>query len=226
MLSSLRPTVLIRAHMSKHELSQREFRDDGRALLSFADRVRVRCRKCQAAGVVLMRRDRERLAVTFRCGACGAGSSSAGGDWAGPRVIGGRRHCALCGYNWSVAPRPLAAGAPTPQHVKAWCPRCEKETRTPAVISPGVSSGEPTDPYLGLPLLLVTETRFGPLWCYNEEHFAFLRDYVSAGQRRRTSATHHHSMFVRLPAWMKLAKNRAEMLKGLARIEAMIAAAD
>jgi len=92
------------------------------------------------------------------------------------------------------------------------------------VISPGAGA-EPTDPYLGLPLLLVIETRFGPLWCYNEEHLAFLRDYVSATQRRRSPETHHHSMFVRLPAWMKLAKNRDEILKGLERLQAMAAAA-
>ncbi len=204
-----------------------EFRDDGRALLSFAERVRVRCRKCQAPGIVEMQRARARPAALFRCGACGAcgaAGSSAEQAWFGPQVIGGRRHCQFCGHNWSVASRHLAAGNQAPQHVKARCPQCDKETRTPAVLSAGATPAEPTDPYLGLPLLLVTKTRFGPLWCYNEEHLATLRDYVTATPRRRTSATTHHSMLVRLPAWMKLAKNRDEVLKGLSRIEAMATA--
>lgn len=201
-----------------------DFRDDGRALLSFADRVCVRCRKCQAAGIVERRRDGTQPAAIFRCGSCGAAGSSAENAWFGPQVVGGRRHCQFCGHNWSVAPRHFAAGAKPPQHVKTRCPQCDKEVRAPAVLSPGANPAEPTDPYLGLPLLLVTETRFGPLWCYNEEHLATLRDYVTATQRRRTSATTHHSMFVRLPAWMKLAKNRDEVLKGLVRVEAMATA--
>jgi hypothetical protein len=171
-----------------------------------------------------MQREADRSGAVFRCGTCGTAGSSADKDWFGPQVIGGRRRCSFCGHNWSVAPRHLAAGARVPQHVKARCPQCDKETRNVAVVSPGAAPGEPTDPYLGLPLLLVAETRFGPLWCYNEEHLSFLKDYVTASQRRRTTATHHHSMFVRLPVWIKLAKNRDEVLKGLARIEARMAA--
>jgi len=203
--------------------SKTDFRDDGRALLSFAERVRVRCRKCHAPGIVQRRQDGERVTAVFRCGSCGATGSSADRAWFGPQVIGGRRQCSFCGHAWSATPRHLTAGAKVPQHVKARCPQCDKETRTPTMVSPGATPGEPTDPYLGLPLLLVAETRFGALWCYNEEHLRFLRDYVSATQRRRTAATHHHSMFVRLPAWIKLAKNRDEVLKGLGRIEAMAA---
>jgi hypothetical protein len=201
---------------------KRDFRDDGRALLSFAERVRVRCRKCNTPGFVQRQQDGAHAAAVFRCGGCGATGSSAEKVWFGPQMIGGRRHCSFCGHNWSVAPRSLAAGTKAPLHVKGRCPQCDKEARTPAVISPSFG-GEPTDPYLGLPLLLVTETRFGPLWCYNEEHLGFLRDYVTATQRRRTTATHHHSMFVRLPAWMKLAKNRDEILKGLARLQTFAA---
>jgi hypothetical protein len=206
-------------------LPKLEFRDDGRALLSFAERVRVRCRKCQAPGIVLRQQTADKVAAIFRCGTCGTAGSSADKDWFGPRVIGGRRHCSLCGHTWSAPPRHLAAGATVPQQVKARCPQCDKETRTQAVVSPGAAPDEPTDPYLGLPLLLVAETRFGPLWCYNEEHLRCLKNYVAAGQRRRTNATTHHSMFVRLPVWIKLAKNRDEIVRTLDRLERISASA-
>jgi hypothetical protein len=201
-----------------------DFRDDGRALLSFADRVRVRCRRCGAPGVVLHQKAGDRAAVVFRCAACNAAGSSAERDWLGPTVVGGRRQCSFCGHAWSVAPRRLAAGARPPQHIKARCPQCARETRANASIAPGSAGSEPTDPYLGLPLLLVTQTRFGALWCYNEAHLAFLKNYVTARQRRRTAQTTHHSMFVRLPAWIKFAKNRAEILKALDRIAKLAAA--
>ncbi|MDY0873971.1 hypothetical protein [Dongia rigui] len=221
--ATTRPSLAVMAKPTSPSSSKAEFRDDGRALLSFAERVRVRCRKCQAPGIVLMQRDGAQAGANFRCGSCGTAGSIADKDWFGPLVVGGKRHCQFCGHSWSVAARRLAPGARSPRHVKARCPQCDKETRNVAVLSPGVVPGEPTDPYLGLALLLVAETRFGPLWCYNEEHLSFLKDYVTASQRRRTNATTHHSMFVRLPAWMKLAKNRDEVLKGLARIEAMAA---
>lgn len=200
---------------------KRIFRDDGRALLSLADRVLVRCRKCAASGIIVAAHEGARGGVTFRCGGCGTTASSADRIWLGPLVIGGGRHCQFCGHKWSVAPRRLAPGAKVPRHVSGPCPNCDRQTRSLAATAP-VAGSEPTDPYLGLPLLLVTETRFGPLWCYNEQHLAFLRDYVAATQRHRSPQTHHHSMFVRLPAWMKLAKNRDEISKGLERVAAIL----
>jgi hypothetical protein len=75
------------------------------------------------------------------------------------------------------------------------------------------------DPHFGLPLLLVEAGRFGPIWAYNAEHLAALKGYISATLRERTSSAGNKSLFSRLPAWMKTAKNRDSVSKRLAKLE-------
>lgn len=53
------------------------------------------------------------------------------------------------------------------------------------------------------------------LWAYNEEHVAELCAYVGARLRERGGARPTMSMFARLPIWMKVSDNRAEVLAGL-----------
>jgi hypothetical protein len=84
------------------------------------------------------------------------------------------------------------------------------------------SGSEAIDPHFGQPLLFVDEGRHGCLWAYNLNHLDELRRYVAATLRERSSDAGNKSMASRLPAWIKLAKNRASILK---RIERLAAAA-
>ncbi|MBL1066558.1 zinc ribbon domain-containing protein [Streptomyces sp. 7-21] len=88
------------------------------------------------------------------------------------------------------------------------------------------STTEPaTDPYLGLPLWLQTETRHGWLWAYNPEHLDLIRRYVQAPLRERANRYDdgsRKSLIARLPAWIKRAHHRDEILRAVDRIRASL----
>jgi ribosomal protein S27AE len=77
------------------------------------------------------------------------------------------------------------------------------------------------DRYFGLPLWLQTPCCGHVLWAYNSRHLSFLRHYVSAELRER-SVMRTTSLASRLPKWIKSAKNRDEVLKGLDRLDALL----
>lgn len=80
--------------------------------------------------------------------------------------------------------------------------------------------GVEIDPVFSLPLWLQTPCCGELLWAYNAEHLNFLERYVQATIRERQGGKgDHHSMAVRLPRWMKLAKNRNSILKTMQRLK-------
>lgn len=78
--------------------------------------------------------------------------------------------------------------------------------------------GQPVDPYLRLPLWLQCAVGAETLWAYNHEHLDFLHRYLS-GTLRKRAPNEKWSLATRLPAWMKSAKRRDAVLKGLARLQ-------
>jgi hypothetical protein len=52
------------------------------------------------------------------------------------------------------------------------------------------------------------------LWAYNREHLKFLEDYVSAALRER-EPNMNASLVSRLPAWIKEAKNKGNVIKAI-----------
>ncbi|MDF4249087.1 hypothetical protein [Streptomyces sp. WMMB303] len=80
-----------------------------------------------------------------------------------------------------------------------------------------------TDPYFGLPLWLQAETRHGWLWAYDLEHLDLIRRFVQASLRERApwyETGPRLTLVARLPAWIKRAKNRDEILRAVSRIHA------
>ncbi|MET8102318.1 hypothetical protein ABZV29_38725 [Streptomyces sp. NPDC005236] len=78
----------------------------------------------------------------------------------------------------------------------------------------GAVPGGTEDPFFRRPLWLQTRCAGRILWAYDEEHVDALAAFVGARLReRRASPT--MSMFARLPAWMKSAERRDEVLAGL-----------
>jgi hypothetical protein len=75
------------------------------------------------------------------------------------------------------------------------------------------STPEGEEPVFGLPLWLRTPCCGGHLlWANNKEHLGYLESYVGARIRESTGLS------TVLPTWMKLAKNRVEILRALARL--------
>lgn len=119
-----------------------------------------------------------------------------------------------------------------PEHVKAPGGRLtRRRLRCPAC---GLSRDEfqgaryfggPTDPYFCLPLWLQSECRGGhTLWAYNQQHLAVLESYIGATLRERRASPGSMSMLARLPAWMKSAKHRDELLRHIHRLRASLPA--
>lgn len=81
----------------------------------------------------------------------------------------------------------------------------------------GVRLGGPEDPFFGLPLWLRTPCRGHVLWAYNERHLDTLERYVAAGLRERT-AWPTMGMIDRLPAWIKAAGHREDVLRAIERL--------
>lgn len=58
------------------------------------------------------------------------------------------------------------------------------------------------------------------MWANNEEHLDYLESYVGAPLRERPDGPSGLSWY--LPAWMKAAKHRNEVLRSLARLRASL----
>ncbi|MCX4766478.1 hypothetical protein OG562_37005 [Streptomyces sp. NBC_01275] len=85
------------------------------------------------------------------------------------------------------------------------------------------SGGQPCRPSLWLR----AETRHGVVWAYNLEHLDLLRRFVAASLRERApwyDTGRKMTLIARLPAWIKSAKNRTEVLRALDRLRASVTA--
>ncbi len=192
--------------------------DDGRPLAAYADEISVVCPDCRHAGTVFAEWQPYRWQASFCCGHCASKLDSARDDWRGPVSISGRRPCGFCGHKWLSVEKVYASRpANPPKPLPGLCPRCGHTTKISGEWH-RVHSAEAADPHFGLPLRLTTTTRLGPVWVYNGRHLLALQDYVQATLRERNGSS-NRSMFSRLPAWMKLARNRETMLRALKRLQ-------
>jgi hypothetical protein len=82
--------------------------------------------------------------------------------------------------------------------------------------------GRPVDPYFRQPLWLRADCCGGQtLWAFNERHLDILESYVSARLRERGEYV-GMTMLARLPAWLKSAKHRTEILRTIGRLRASL----
>jgi hypothetical protein len=93
---------------------------------------------------------------------------------------------------------------------------------------------EPEDPYFRLPLWLQWPCCGRTLWAYGRRHLDLLEGYVAARHRERGLSPDGSGSPVRrdrgasrtlveaLPAWIKSAKHRDEILRAVARVRAIL----
>ena len=138
--------------------------------------------------------------------------------------------CPRCGGRALVVPRP---GLPAPRSAmellfqprRLACAGCgavadwKADTRDNALV--GAEPGGTEDPFFRRPLWLQTRCAGHILWAYSEEHIDALAAYVGAQLRERGGLSPTRAMFARLPAWMKTAEHRAEILAGLETLRAL-----
>ena len=76
------------------------------------------------------------------------------------------------------------------------------------------------EPRTGLTLWLQADFRGRLLWAVNWSHLNFLQRFVAAGIREQSPG--NSTQVSRLPAWIKSAKNRPDLLKTLRRMESSL----
>ncbi len=78
------------------------------------------------------------------------------------------------------------------------------------------------NPPFGAPLWLEAECCGEHLWALNERHLAYIGAYVAERQRNREfpSPSGNRQLAYKFPKWMKLAKNRDEILRVIEHLRA------
>ncbi len=121
------------------------------------------------------------------------------------------------------------------------CPRCQHRASVipmpgtePKLVSPrrlvcakcgyskdwndhSIRVGGPVDWYFYQPVWLQTPCCGETLWAYNEDHLDFLEDYIKTSLRERVPSL-NNTLVSRLPGWMKDAKHRDGVLRGIERL--------
>jgi len=83
--------------------------------------------------------------------------------------------------------------------------------------------GAAVDPFFQQPLWLTTTVRGHRLWAYNRGHLELLARFTAAGLRERGPyGGCSMSLIEILPAWLKSARNRADVLAAVARLMARL----
>lgn len=123
------------------------------------------------------------------------------------------------------------------------CPRCSHKARVQAptasrparltcidcgtskfLATASMALGDGADPYFRLPLWLQMPCSAGMVWAFNERHLEYLLEYVGAQNRHRPNRAptdpRNALLDSRLPRWMKLARNRAEVVAAIQKLRA------
>jgi len=178
----------------------------------------VRCPRCGGRARVIRGPD---FKGRVTCEGCGysRGPAEQTELWAGPVRTWAMRPCRLCGRGLRRA-YPRQTQRPDRRSVRLRCTGCGAESDAPLRWSP-IPPGDPHDGLSGLPLWLQTPCRGHVLWAFSPAHLEWLRGYVGAELRERVPHV-NASAASRLPTWIKLARNRSEVLRCLDRLESML----
>lgn len=195
------------------------FRGDGRSKYSFRLHALVACPACGERAQVLNDRVYGPENLRLHCPNCSYRR-------VGPNVeyeMSLKYSCAGCGVHIKQ-PAGMATRPPnSPVHVE--CPACHLPQQTvPSCTATAVTYGEQAlhasrDPFYNLPLWLTGEVKGGRFYALNYEHLAQIGAYVAADLRER-NLHRVTGMVDRLPKWITSRKNRAAVLREVARMRA------
>ncbi|GAA3661214.1 hypothetical protein GCM10022224_025850 [Nonomuraea antimicrobica] len=89
-----------------------------------------------------------------------------------------------------------------------------------------IEIGGPFDPYFRRPVWLQASCCGQVLWAYDVRHLVLLEAYVAARLRERGNVAPFAPMSLveRLPTWVKVAKNRDEILRTIRRLRSTLPA--
>jgi hypothetical protein len=182
------------------------FADTGDSLSDLATHFVVHCPKCDGRANVLPFEGSWRLT----CEKCF--HTEKPGHWYGTMTAYVSVKCRNC--HQRIVRRAVADQRFTTLMVK--CEHCGDECAYEATFSKSfIQDGLMVDPVFGLTLWLQASFRGNVFWAYHDEHLGLLEQYVRAKLRERgihNKGSKNSLMFSRLPAFIKKAGNRKELL--------------
>lgn len=195
----------------------------------------VKCLKCHQPNI-LKYRHREDLGradqnqFLFTCSQCGFHLDShdqhSRYKLDGQYYISKGGQCHRCGGAEIQAEQRVLDIRHPPAFLQAECRLCHTISKFPTQAKdvyfiPNDKTTVNESTIFGLELYLCTATRFGYLYVYNPEHLQILKAYIQADLRERMPNVGTGYYFNCLPAWIKSARNRKEILKAILRLEQM-----
>ena len=221
------------------------FSDYGFSSLSYLKpELWVQCPKCSGLAKITETREQDQHQVNFCCTQCSyrpqldyARSYSYSWvtyyhnlnhnieHWRGACEISLNQKCLSCKQGRYKFTQHYARTSQIPQQIKVECSFCLKtQIFDPSQfnINKQMNNKIGHDPYFHCRLFLITPVRQGEICAFNPEHLQQLKAYISADLREKATFSYNRSYFSRLPAWIKSARNRKEILKAILRLEAMI----
>ncbi|MFD9127636.1 hypothetical protein [Kitasatospora sp. NPDC059571] len=175
------------------------------------DSALVRCPHCDARAV--------RTGRQVACGGCGH-VRTAGHSFHGPVQVVVEGRCGSCGR----AARREVERPRWPDTVRALALRCPCGTlgSHPVAVYPSWWRNQGTDPVSGLPLWLRADLRGQVVWALDAEHLAYLEG-ILGGEPGFRPGSRYGTLGSRLPAWIKQARSRDDVLQRLRRLRALLA---
>lgn len=209
--------------------------DDGvyKSQFIFADQW-VHCPDCETPGIIHYQKlDKTTFSCectshfVFTCRKCNrhldSHSKEYNKEFNGHYYVYVTERCQFCGGTQLSVNQKIYHLKNPVTHVKAICPICNKTSQLS--VKPRdidyANANRLKHTQFGLKLYLTAHTRLGNLYIHNPEHLQVLKSFVLADLRERTQNTGNSSYFSRLPAWIKSARNRKEILKAILRLEQM-----
>lgn len=145
-------------------------------------------------------------------------------EWSGACKIIINKKCLICKEGKYKFEQDYSRKSSIPRTINVECNFClslqafdHSEFETSKLIGNKIG----VDPYYHFSLFLITPVRQGVISVYNPQHLQKLRTYIQSDLRERKYPNYNKSYFSRLPAWIKSARNRKEILKALLRLEQM-----
>lgn len=184
------------------------------AYSAFTIGIQVKCPKCHGAGIVTA----DEKSAYFKCTNCGYHAEK-------ERTIyryDVHNQCKNCGRYYRVDIEDPAKQHFSILHVK--CPYCgttmsEEVHKTAEALSYTAEINKGKEPWFGLELWFLTSFQGKPIWAINQEHLAYLIDYLTADLREKPMGRAKKTQSDHLPTFMKTAKNRERIVKLLEKMQ-------
>ena len=185
-------------------------------LYDFMDNFSVHCPKCNRKAEVHVSQFLDYKNALLTCKSCHFSEKRARRT---RYILTGKAKCAYC-LEWLNLQ--MDSKNKIPKFINIRCTCCQKINKVNenwTEISLPYNTEGILDPAFGLHLWYKDFVKGDVIWSYNMEHLQEIKAYVAAKLRERSTSRFKMTMVEKLPEFIKLAKNREEVLKALERME-------